>query len=209
LCGIDRQVYVIELSKQILNMKKSILLFIVAVALRHIAAAQNNSIDSLQAVLKTAAEDTSKVNSLNLLSYELLYSNTDTTILLANQAKDLAEKLNYSRGAASAYLRLGQAYNNLGSYDQSQLNLSKALAFSTDKLTTAKIYVNIGINHYEMSNYPEALKYHFDALKIEQEIGDQKGIALSHNSIGLVFMRQGKLDEALKYFFYYLNLFQF
>src|SRR3954470_10064896 len=137
-------------------MKKSILLFTLMFALQHISAAQSNTIDSLQAILKTAEQDTNKVNILNTLSYELLYSNTDTTIYYATLAKNLSEKLNYSRGTASAYLRLGQAYNNLGSYDQSQLFLSKALAFSTDKLTAAKIYVNIGINHYEMSNYPEA-----------------------------------------------------
>ncbi len=141
-----------------MNMKKSIFLFSLMFALPQISVAQNNTIDSLRAILKTAGQDTNKVNILNALSYELLYSNTDTTIYYASLAKDLSEKLNYRRGTASAYLRLGQAYNNLGSYDQSQLFLSKGLAVSTDKLTTAKIYVNIGINHYEMSNYPGSIE---------------------------------------------------
>lgn len=169
-------------------------------SLLHISTAQNNTntIDSLQAILKTAGPDTNKVNILNTLSYELLYSNADTTIYYATLAKDLSEMLNYSRGAASAYLRLGQAYNNLGSYGQSQLFLSKALAFSADKLTTAKIYVNIGINHYEMSNYPEALKNYFTGLKVFEEADDKKAIGSVYNNIALIYTEMGNYDEALK-----------
>ena len=180
-----------------LNMKKSILLFSL-LALQHIAAPQDNAIDSMRSILKTAGEDTSKVNILNALSYELLYSNTDTTIHLATQAKELAEKLNYPKGVASAYLRLGQAYNNLGSYDQSQRYLSNALDISTDKSTTAKIYVNIGINHYEMSNYPEALRYYLTGLKAFEEAGDKRAIGSVYNNIANIYTDMGNYEEALK-----------
>ena len=179
-------------------MKKNILFFCLIVTLHHTSAAQNNTIDSLRAVLKTAGEDTNKVNALNLLSYELLYNDTDTTIYYANLAKNLSEKLGYSKGTAAAYLRLGQAYNNLGSYDQSQLFLLKGLTYSTVKRTTAIIYVNIGINHYEMSNYPEALKNYFTGLKIFEETGDKKAIGSVYNNIANIYTDMGKYDEALK-----------
>jgi tetratricopeptide (TPR) repeat protein len=93
---------------------------------------------------------------------------------------------------------LGQPYNNLGSYDQSQFFLTKALDFSTDKLTTAKIYVNIGINHYEMSNYPEALKNYFTGLKEFEEAGDKKAVGSVYNNIALIYTDMGNYDEALK-----------
>ena len=179
-------------------MKKTILLLSFICAVNHFSAAQNNAADSLQQLLKSAKEDTNKVNILNTLSYELLYSNVDTTIYLAKQAKELAEKLNYSKGIASSYLRLGQAYNNLGSYDLSQSALSKGLEFSTDKLTTAKIYVNIGINHFEMSNYPEALKNYLTGLKAFEEAGDKKAIGSVYNNIALIYGEMGNYDEALK-----------
>jgi tetratricopeptide (TPR) repeat protein len=156
------------------NMKKILVLFVLGTLFLSSTSAQNSKIDSLQSALKNAKEDTNKVNILNLLSYELLYSDVDTTIHYANLAKELARKLNHTRGEAAAYLRLGQAYNNLGSYDQSQAALLKALSISTDKSTTAKIYINIGINHYEMSNYPEALKNYFTGLKAFEEAGDKK-----------------------------------
>jgi adenylate cyclase len=179
-------------------MKKIIFVFGLLLALHYLSSAQSKKIDSLQAILKTAGEDTNRVNALNLLSYELLYSNTDTTIHLANQAKDLAEKLDYSKGAAGACLRLGQVYNSLGNYDQSQLFLSKGLEYSTEKRTTAIIYVNIGINHYEMSNYPEALKNYITGLKIFEEINDKKAIGSVYNNIANIYTDMGKYDEALK-----------
>ena len=179
-------------------MKKSILLSCIILALQQVSIAQNPTIDSLQAMLKNTGQDTNRVNILNSLSYELLYSNTDTTIYFATLAKNLSEKLNYSKGSASAYLRLGQAYNNLGNYDQSEMFLSKALSFSTDKLTTAKIYINIGINHYEMSNYPEALKNYFTGLKEFEEAGDKKAVGSVYNNIALIYSDMGNYDEALK-----------
>lgn len=179
-------------------LKKTLRIVLAFTMMLTTAAAQTNTVDSLLSILKTAGEDTARVNTLNLLSYELLYGNADTAIHLSTQAKALAEKLNYTDGLAKAYLRLGQAYNNLGSYDQSQFFLSKALAVSTDKLTTAKIYVNIGINHYEMSNYPEALKNYFTGLKAFEEAGDKKAMGSVYNNIALIYTDMGKYDEALK-----------
>jgi adenylate cyclase len=179
-------------------MRKSILLFSLMFVLQHSSTAQSNAIDSLRAILKTADEDTAKVNILNALSYELLYSNTDSAIYYATLAKKLSEELNYSKGAASAYLRLGQAYNNLGSYNESQSYLSKALEFSTDKITTAKIYVNIGINHYEMSNNAEALKNYFIGLKAFEEAGDKRAIGSVYNNIALIYTEEHNYSEALK-----------
>lgn len=179
-------------------MKKIILLSCLALIVQQIVSAQTKKIDSLLAILKTANEDTSKVNTLNILSYELLYSDADTTIYYANLAKELAEKLNYSKGSAGAYLRLGQVYNNLGNYDESQFYLSKALTYSTEKRSTAIIYVNIGINHYEMGNYPEALKNYLTGLKIFEDIGDKKAIGSVYNNIANIYTDMGNYEEALK-----------
>ncbi len=77
-------------------MKKSILLFSLMIAVQHLSVAQTRTIDSLRAALKTAGQDTNKVNILNALSYELLYSNTDTTIYYANLANSEAGKINVS-----------------------------------------------------------------------------------------------------------------
>src|SRR5204863_10137148 len=111
--------------------RKNILLPVLLTVLPLIAAAQEHTLDSLRTALKCSAQDSNQVKLLNALSYVLLYSHTDTTIAYANQAKELAEKLNFPRGLASAYLRLGQAYNNLGDYSASQTYLNQGLRVST------------------------------------------------------------------------------
>ncbi len=48
-------------------------------------------------------------------------------------------------------------------------------------------------------NYPVALSHHLQALKIREELGDKKGIAISYNNIGNIYWNQGNNDEALAY----------
>src|ERR1700678_3178923 len=64
-------------------------------------------IDSLEAVLKIAKEDTNKVNTLNNLAGRLRDINPDTSIILSSQALQLAEKIKWQFGIANAELSLG------------------------------------------------------------------------------------------------------
>jgi adenylate cyclase len=177
---------------------RKIILLLMVMTLQHFSAAQSNVVDSLRTALKAVAEDTNKVNLMSQLSYEIINSNTDSAIYYAIQVKNLSEKLNYAKGLVAAYYRLGQAYNNLGDYNQSQSYLSKALGLSKEKLTTAKIYVNIGINHWELGNYADALENYFTGLKAFEEAGDKRAIGSTYNNIGIIYHEMGRNDEALK-----------
>ena len=48
--------------------------------------------DSLAALIKTDQSDTNKIIHLNLLGWELMFINPDTSILLGNQAVELDRK---------------------------------------------------------------------------------------------------------------------
>ena len=69
--------------------------------------AQNEKADSLKAVIPSLQEDTTKVDALLDLSSNLFRTHPDTAIIYAEQAKDLAEKLDYHEG-------LGYALKNIG-----------------------------------------------------------------------------------------------
>jgi tetratricopeptide (TPR) repeat protein len=45
------------------------------------------------------------------------------------------------------------------------------------------------------------LKYHLASLKISQETGDKRGIAISYNNIGIIYDDEESYGEALKYQF--------
>jgi len=56
----------------------------------HPIAIGSPKIDSLQNLLQTNIHDTTRINTLNALGWELRHSNPDTSIILCNQALKLA-----------------------------------------------------------------------------------------------------------------------
>jgi hypothetical protein len=67
--------------------------------------------DSLQKVLQTTKQDTTRVNTLNTLASDLLKtSKADSAIALSSSALNLSKKINFTRGEADSYFTLGQAY---------------------------------------------------------------------------------------------------
>jgi hypothetical protein len=74
-------------------MKKGILILICFYCFTGLCLGQNKQVDSLLKVLKTAKEDTGKVNTLNALANTLQYSNPDSSILLSIHALQLAENI--------------------------------------------------------------------------------------------------------------------
>src|SRR3990172_7417903 len=71
------------------------------------AYCQLSKVDSLLTLLKTAKEDTNKVNTLNALAWELKYNNPDTAIVLSTQALKLAKKQDWQNGIGQSYHQLG------------------------------------------------------------------------------------------------------
>ena len=48
-------------------------------------------------------------------------------------------------------------------------------------------YNNIGGIYYNQSDYPLAFDYYFKALKISEELGNKRGMAMSYTNIGILY----------------------
>ncbi|MBK6983621.1 MAG: tetratricopeptide repeat protein [Bacteroidetes bacterium] len=57
-----------------------------------------------------------------------------------------------------------------------------------------------GFFYFNKSEYPKALEYHRRSLKIQEEINDKMGIAITLNDIGAVIERQDDIPKALEYY---------
>ena len=174
-------------------------------------SAQNpqHKIDSLLQVLKTAKEDTSKVNTLIALGWELRNSNPDTSIILANQALSLSEKARSKKHIADSYHVIAWADFVKGNYTSSLENNFKALSLReelADKSGIAKSIGNIGILYFEQGDYPKALNYCFKALKMAEQLGDKKLQSSILGNIGTVYWNQGDYPKALNYYFKALKM---
>ena len=172
---------------------------------------QNISVnDSLELVLKTAKEDTVKVNNLYSLSKQYRnISNFEKAMQYAESALVLADKINYKRGKANAYNIIGNLYIYTSNYPEALKNSLAALKISEElryKKGIVSSYNNIGIIYDTQGKYAEALENFSACLKIEEEIGNKKNIATSYNNIGYIYRNQGNYAEALEKYFASLKI---
>jgi serine phosphatase RsbU (regulator of sigma subunit)/Tfp pilus assembly protein PilF len=171
--------------------------------------AQKNKTDSLFLVLKTTQNDTTRINTLNTLAWELKSNNPDTAILLSTSALELAQKNKWQKGEGNSCQKLG-VFNWLKSNYAVALDYYfKALKIREsidDKIGISKTVGNIGIIYYNQGNYPKALEYYFKALKMDEELGDKNGIKADFENIGLVYDNQGDYSKSLDYHFKALKL---
>ncbi|HCI57697.1 MAG TPA: hypothetical protein DFH96_02865 [Bacteroidetes bacterium] len=164
--------------------------------------AQQEELDSLQQLLHKQADDTSKVNTLNELSY--VYYQTavyDSELYYAQQALNLSQKLNWKRGMAVSLKNIGSACDDMGNNSDALYYYGRALnIFSSidDKSGVSACYNNMGLVYRTIGNFSEALKNHYASLKIKEAIGDRNGIAPSYNNIGVVLNAQKNYAEAIK-----------
>ena len=179
--------------------------------------ANSTKTDSLLKALQTTTHDTTRINTLNDLAWELKFNNPDTAIYYSKQALTLAEKLvlsgdegaEWEKGIANSYRNLG-AFNYLkGNYPLALDHYNKALSINNrlnDKKGIATTLGNIGLVYSGQGDYPKALEYYFKALKINKEFGRKINIANNLGNIGIVYYDQGDYPKALEYYFKSLKM---
>lgn len=163
---------------------------------------KQHTIDSLQTLLKRDKHDTSKTIHFNELCTEYLnVSKYDSALSSGNSALQLGKQLNFQKGIASAYSRIGNVYYNQGNYGKAIENYFASLKIREaigEKQGIANSYNNIGLIYYSQANYSKALENYTASLKIKQEIDDKYGIATSYNNIGLIYYNQGNYSKAME-----------
>jgi len=118
--------------------------------------AQQEELDSLQQLLHKQADDTSKVNTLNELSY--VYYQTavyDSELYYAQQALNLSQKLNWKRGMAVSLKNIGSACDDMGNNSDALYYYGRALnIFSSidDKSGVSACYNNMGLVYRTIGN---------------------------------------------------------
>ena len=95
---------------------QKIFLYIIFAFIGFIGFSQNQEIDSIKSVLKTAPADSNKVNTLITLSSYFYRTSPAEAIRYGIIANDLAEQINYTKGAGYALKSIG-----MGHYFQGRL----------------------------------------------------------------------------------------
>ena len=166
--------------------------------------AQDPQIERLKNYIEKSKNDSTKVDTLVELSKQYSIKSPDGAIHFANDAKDLAEKINYSRGVAKALKSIGNAYYYKGKFVESitfwqqALNIFDSLG---DKQGVANIQSNLAGIYSTQGEDTKANEFFFSALKIAEEIHDTLRIATTLNNIAVVYQRKKKTQDKTKEFY--------
>jgi signal transduction histidine kinase len=148
-------------------------------------------------------KDTTYIKLLNRLSYELKYSNKDSSKLLCQKTLELSEIINFKKGAASAYLI--QEINEIleGNYNLKSKNLDSVRAICKqikfDSLLAISYNTEAIINLHK-NKYDETFKLYLKALMISRKDENKFVESIIIRNIASLFTILGNKNEAINYY---------
>ena len=102
----------------------------------------------------------------------------------------------------NTFLLLSGLYSNQNP-DSAIIYAKKAVDFAKknkNQLYLAKSYSELGWNYYLISNYSEALKNYFEALRIDEKLNNPL-LSSTLGNIGAVYLEQKDFTKALEYYY--------
>ncbi len=181
-------------------MRKALCLLAFSYSFLLLAQQPVRNTDSLLVALSRSHEDSAKVNVLNDLSHAYVEIDSAKGMVYARKALATAEKLQWREGISRAYFRIAIQYKFNSNYRKSLAYFNKSLAETNDKRQMSKIYDGIGSVHLYESNYSKALASYLRALKIDESLGDKKGIATTSVNIATVYYSIKDYRKSIAYF---------
>ncbi len=180
-------------------------------------------IDSLQTALKNAANDTIRLEINRQLGFYFQDSDSDIALEYHLKQLELAKMLNLKLWEADAYQQVAYCYRWLDNLPASYESYKNALKIAEDPSSSQNGYGYsnfsfskspedarksiIGMIHYEMASLytrtrlNDEIKSHlFQALKIGEELQNQKILSLTSRDIGRYYFDDRQLDSALTYY---------
>ena len=176
-----------------------------------LSAQDKHEIDSLQSLIKSTHNDTTKISALILLSKNYLESSLPEAFEYGKKALALSIQLNYPPKIGYAHNVLGDIYWYKGDFGLSSDHYFRALRiFETlkYKAAIADCYRNIGWVYDQQKNYTEALNYYNKSLSANIELNRKKHVGLNYADIGIILAELKKYDDAIDSYQKALKIFE-
>ncbi|MES2838167.1 MAG: tetratricopeptide repeat protein [Bacteroidota bacterium] len=162
----------------------------------------NNKIDSLKTVIKNSKEDSAKVKTQNILTWEYIYlSDFANAKAVAEQAVILAQKINNNEGEARALNNIGVTHYYKSEFPQTLDFYFKSLKVYEkikDSKGVMRVKKNIALVYMDQNEYEKAEKIIVESIKYCEQIKDTNSLAGSLTLQALIKSKNKKtVDEAI------------
>ncbi len=158
--------------------------------------------DSLLKVLKQSTkEDSNRITNTLNLSYAMVYEKPDTSMKLADEALEMAKRIQWQKGIALSLREKGLVYyfqsDLLNAMDYSQQSLKEGVPLK-NKLFDASVYNNIANIYADMGQREKAMDYYKKLLATSQEMKHTTYEMNAWINIGGIYLENANYPEALK-----------
>ncbi len=182
----------------------------------HAASGQDQfKLDSLQAQLKNASDDSARVSIMLAISWQ--YSNYDyvKAVDYAQRASETATKHNLLKQVALSDRALAKIFVEMGDYKVASVHNFNALKFyetNRDTIGILAVSNNLGTIYDRLHEYDKALEYYFIARDLLAKIHPSKmnsfPFANIYNNIANIYQTKSDFTSALQYYEKALSLAQ-
>lgn len=177
------------------------LVFYIFCSINLIFAQNTKTIDSLIEVLRIQS-DTSKVDTLNELSWELRKKDSKRASQYALTARIISDSLKYINGSLTSLNRLGAIAlykKDIDSAESIYLKVLKEEIKLNNNYGIGRAYNQLGLIYIEKNNLKKALDNLLKAEEKFEELDKRNIIGITSNNIGDLYRRLGDYDNAMTY----------
>jgi len=164
------------------------------------AQAQDAALDSMLQLYRSGQHSPKLLNDL---CWAHVFSQPDTAIFYGKKALALSRKLKNRGNEATAFNRMGVAYDVKHMPDSALLFYHQAVSLSEgadgEPATLAGALNNIGLIHWNLGDHEKAVTYYVRSAELFEQLGNKTGLAHTYNNIGLLLSEDGNHQEALRY----------
>jgi signal transduction histidine kinase len=177
-------------------MKTNFLFLLFCLLSGHFVFGQRQEIDSLEVLLKTAKEDSIKINILTDLSWKYITTAPQKTEEYVRQGLILARRLGLLKKEVILLNFLGDCYRRQSKHVEGVEYATQSLKVATqanDSIGIAEAYRLLGLIHsFSLKQYEAALTYFLKALPIYERQNDKKGLATQLSTIAWLYVNMNK-----------------
>ncbi len=162
--------------------------------------AQQVTVDSLVKVLKEDLPDSIKVGALNELGIALGSTNTDSALLISEQAMALARQLGDRHAEAWAHFSYGNSYWYTAEDEKGFESYLAGLAIAeelNDSVMLNRAYHGLGILEHARSRMDKSREYLNQALAIAYALNMPKRQTFTELSLAILEDSEGNAEKAL------------